>query len=126
MSSQPNSAQLNNTSVLGVLSATVTALGTTVITTAVKSTTLIDKSMNVLIHGVSAAEHIADAGEKRAKIYSDAIVKNGDLAEREGVVRAKLRLIALEKQEAATGATKPKRRVTRKKKAAVRKVAAKK
>lgn len=126
----PNVNQVN-TSILGMSSAVFTSLCTALVTTAVKSNVLIDKTFNVAIHGVSAAEHIADAGEKRAKIYSDAIVKNGSLAERESEIRARLRLLALERQEAATAeatkAAKPKPAIRRTaKKAATKKAASKK
>jgi len=89
-----------NTSIMGMTSAMFTAVAGTVVTTAVKSNTFIDKTFNVLIHGVAAAEHIADAAERRAKIYGDGIVENGKLAERETTLKHQLRLLALEAQEA--------------------------
>lgn len=99
-----NQAPLNpvqvNASILGMTSAMFQAIAATVVTTAVKSNILVDKTFNVAIHGVSAAEHIAEAGEKRAQIYGEGIVKNGALQERETTLKHQLRLLALEKQEA--------------------------
>ena len=100
----PNANQINS-SILGMSSAVFTSLAATVVTFAIKSNVLVDKSFNVAIHGVSAAEFIAEAGEKRAEIYGQGIVNNGALAERETTLKQKLRLHALEKQEKAAKAS---------------------
>lgn len=122
----PNVNQVN-TSILGVGSATITSLLGTIITVAVKSNLLVDKTFNVAINGVTAAEHISEAAEKRAKIYGEGIVANGTLAERETILKSQLRLHALEKQEKAARATikpiKAKPATTRKKKVASKKAA---
>jgi hypothetical protein len=93
-----------NTSIFGMASAVFTSACAMLVTTAVKSNVLVDKSANTLIHGVSAAENVAEAVEKRSAIYSDGIVRNGELAERETYLKSKLRLHNLEKQEAAVAA----------------------
>jgi len=112
-----NASQITAGSVVGMASAVFTSLCAALVTTAVRSNTLVDKSFNVLIHGVSAAEHIAEAGEGRAQIYGKGIVSNGILAERESELKQKLRLYALEAQEVqaqnATQAVKPKPTTTR-------------
>ena len=102
--SNPNANQIN-TSIMGMTSAVFTSLAATIVTFAIKSNTLVDKTFNVAIFGVSAAEHIAEAGEKRAEIYGKGIVANGALAERETTLRARLRLYNLEQQEKATQTT---------------------
>jgi hypothetical protein len=88
-------------SIFGMLSGMFSAISNTVITTAVKGTKLIDKTLNVAINSVSAAENISEAVEKRSKTYGEGIVRNGKLAERETTVKYVLRLRNLEKQEAA-------------------------
>lgn len=90
-----------NTSIFGMASAVFTSVCAALVTTAVKGNTLIDKSANTLIHGVSAAENVAEAVERRSKIYGDGIVRNGELAERETTLKYQLRLANLEKQEEA-------------------------
>jgi hypothetical protein len=95
-----NPAQVN-TSIFGMASAVFTSMCAALVTTAVKGNTLIDKSANTLIHGVSAAENVAEAVERRSKIYGDGIVRNGELAERETTLKYKLRLTNLERQEQA-------------------------
>lgn len=90
-----------NTSIFGMASAVFTSLCTALVTLAVKGDILIGKSANTLIFGVSAAENVAEAVEKRSKIYGDGIVRNGDLAERETTLKHKLRLHNLEQQEKA-------------------------
>lgn len=90
-----------NTSIFGMASAVFTSAAAALVTTAVKGNTLIDKTANTLIHGVSAAENVAEAVERRSKIYGDGIVNNGELAERETALKYKLRLANLERQEAA-------------------------
>lgn len=90
-----------NTSIFGMASAVFTSMAAALVTTAVKGNTLIDKTANTLIHGVSAAENVAEAVERRSKIYGDGIVHNGELAERETALKYKLRLANLERQEAA-------------------------
>lgn len=93
-----NASQVGST-VFGMLSGMFGALSNTIITTAVKSTVLIDKTLNVAINGVSAAENVSEAVEKRSKIYGDGIVSNGKLAERETKLKYLLRLKNLENQE---------------------------
>jgi hypothetical protein len=74
------------------------------VTTALRSNTLVDKTMSTLIHGVSAAENVADAVEKRSKIYGDGMVRNGEIAEREILLKSQMRLHNLEAQEKAVAA----------------------
>jgi hypothetical protein len=88
-----------NTSIFGMASAVFTSVCAALVTTAVKGNSLIDKTANTLIHGVSAAENVAEAVERRSKIYGDGIVRNGELAERETTLKYRLRLHNLEKQE---------------------------
>lgn len=88
-----------NTTIFGMASAMFTSIAAMVVTTAVKSNTLVDKTANTLIHGVSAAENVAEAVERRSKVYGDGIVRNGELAERETTLKYKLRLYNLERQE---------------------------
>lgn len=88
-----------NTTIFGMASAMFTSIAAMVVTTAVKSNTLVDKTANTLIHGVSAAENVAEAVEKRSKSYSDGLVRNGEIAEREGTLRYELRLWHLENKE---------------------------
>ena len=95
-----------NTTIMGMTSAMFTSLAATVVTLAVKSNLLVDKSFNVAIHGVSAAENVAEAVEKRSEIYGHGIVANGALAERETTLKHRIRLANLERQESA-GPTKP-------------------
>jgi hypothetical protein len=92
--------------IFGMISGMFAALSTTVITTAVKATVLIDKCMNVGINSVSALENITDAVEQRSKIYGAGMVSNGELAERETKLKYILRLKNLENQEAKAPATK--------------------
>jgi len=90
-----------NTSIFGMASAVFTSACAMVVTTAVRGNTLVDKLANTLIHGVAAAENVAEAVERRSKIYGDGIVRNGELAERETTLKYKLRLVNLERNEAA-------------------------
>lgn len=102
MSSQPlNPSQVATGGVFAMASAVFTAACSMLITTAVKGNTLVDKTANTLIHGVSAAENVAEAVEKRSKIYGDGIVRNGELSERETTLKYRLRLANLERQEEA-------------------------
>lgn len=94
-------------SIFGMLSSMFAALSATVITTAVKGTKLIDKTLNVAINSVSAAENITEAVEKRSKIYGEGMVRNGALAERESELKHILRLRNLEKQESSVGSVAP-------------------
>lgn len=96
----PNPNQVNTT-IFGMASAVFTSAAAALVTTAVKGNSLIEKSANTLIHGVSAAENVAKAVEKRSEIYGNGIVNNGELAERETTLKYKLRLAALERQERA-------------------------
>ena len=88
-----------NTSVLGMLSAVITSACTALVTTAIKGNEAIAGLFGIVIHAISAGEHIAEAVEGRAKIYGEHLVKNGALAEREGTLKHVLRLKALEAQE---------------------------
>lgn len=99
---QPVNPNQVNTSILGMTSAVFTSVAATLVTTAVKSNTFIDKTFNVAIHGVAAAEHIAAAAESRAQIYAQGVVRNGVLQERETELKHILRLRALEAQELAS------------------------
>lgn len=102
---QPINASQVGSTIFGMISGMFAALSTTVITTAVKGTTLIDKTLNVAINSVSAAENISEAVEKRSKIYGDGIVSNGELAERETRLKYILRLKNLEAQEKSAPVT---------------------
>jgi len=102
MPKQVNPNQIN-ASVLGMASAVFTSLAAAIVTMAVKSNVLVEKGFNVLIHGVSAAEHIAEAAEGRAEIYGQGLVANGALAERETALKHRLRLAVLEAQEISAG-----------------------
>jgi hypothetical protein len=94
-------------SLFGTISAMITALASTVVTVAMQSNVLVQKSSNMLIHAVGAAEHITSAGEQRAKIYADAVVRNGALSEREAELKLLLRTRALEAQELASRVATP-------------------
>jgi len=122
MNQQPQQPPVNvnqvNTSILGMTSAVFTSIAATIVTTAVKANVLVDKTFNVAIHGVAAAEHVARAGEERAKIYGEGIVNNGVLSEREITLKHKLRLYALEQQELAMQETAKPREIQVGKKAA--------
>lgn len=95
----PLQASQIGSTIFGMISGMFAALSTTVITTAVKLTVLIDKTMNVGINSVSALENITEAVEQRSKIYGKGMVSNGELAERETKLKYLLRLANLEKQE---------------------------
>lgn len=90
-----------NTSIFGMASAVFTSACAALVTTAVKGNELITHTANTLIHSASAAENVTAAVEKRSKIYGDAIVENGKLAEREGTLKHQMRLYALEAKEKA-------------------------
>ncbi len=90
-----------NTTIFGMASAVFTSACAALVTTAIKGNALIDKTANTLIYGVSAAENVAEAVEKRSKIYGKGIVDNGELSERETTLKYKIRLHNLEQQEAA-------------------------
>lgn len=91
-------------SVSNVLTAVVAALGHLVVTTAVKSDKLVDKTFDMTINLASAGEQVTGALDKRAGIYSNAIVQSGELAEREHILKQKIRLHALTLQEAEQSA----------------------
>lgn len=93
-----NPAQIN-TSIFGMASAVFTSACAMLVTVAIKSNTLVEKTANTLIHGVSSMENVAEAVERRSKIYGDGMVRNGELAERETELKYKLRLANLERQE---------------------------
>jgi hypothetical protein len=88
-----------NTSIFGMASAVFTSVCAMLVTTAVKGNLVVEKTANTLIHGISAAENIAEAVEGRSKIYGEGMVRNGELAERETTLKYKLRLANLERQE---------------------------
>lgn len=111
-------------SVLGSLSAVVQSLASTIVTTAIKSSTLIDKTGNIAINLAGAGEVITEAAEKRAKIYARAVERNGELSEREGTLKLQLRLSALEAQEAAARLQPKPAASASKKKATAKKAAA--
>ena len=90
-----------NTSIFGMASAVFTSACAALVTTAVQGNTLIQKTGNTLIHGVSAAENEAEAVEKRSEIYSEAIVENGRVAEQENAIKLRLRLHHVTQQEEA-------------------------
>jgi len=92
------------TTMFGMASAVFTSTCAMLVTTAVRSNAFIDKSMNVLIHGVAAAENVAAAVEVRSKIYGEGMIENGKLSEREILLKTKMRLANLEKHEAAVAA----------------------
>ena len=94
-------AQQINLNPLTVISMCVTALGKMLVTTAVKADQVVDHSGNGLVHLASAFEHTTRAVDGRSEIYANAIISNGDLAEREHAVKAKIRLMNLETQEAS-------------------------
>ena len=85
----------------GMLSNMVISLTTTVITTATKATVFIDKSMNIGINMASAGENITNAIDKRSASYGAGMVRNGELSERASSLQYRIRLMNLEKQEAA-------------------------
>jgi len=95
-----NPAQIN-TSIFGMASAVFTSMASVLVTTAVKGNVLVEKTANTLIHGVAAAENVAEAVERRSKIYGDGMVRNGELSERETELKYLLRLANLERQEEA-------------------------
>lgn len=96
--SAPNVNQVNS-SIFGMASAMFTSVAAAVVTTAVQSNRFIDKTFSVMVHGVSAADNVASAVERRSQIYGEGIVRNGELAERETTLKYKLRLHNLEEQE---------------------------
>lgn len=102
----PNPNQVN-TSVLGMLSAVITSVCSIIVEASVQGNILIHKTLNVAIHVVSAGEHIAEAVEGRAEIYGHGLVANGELAERETLLKSKLRLANLEAQETAAATPTP-------------------
>jgi len=89
-------------SIIAAITMVFAALSKTIVTVAVKSDVLIDKTFSTAIHGVGAAEHIAKAVEDRAEIYGTALVSNGSAAEREHALKLKIRLHGLEAQEKAS------------------------
>jgi hypothetical protein len=104
--SVPNPNQIN-TSVIGMFSAMLSAVFATIVTTAVRSNDLVNKTFNVVINGMSAAEHVSIAIDKRAEIYGKGLVDNGVLAERETLLKQKLRLAVLEQQEISARTPQP-------------------
>jgi len=98
MKTAKEQTMLLNTSVLGVFSAIIRAIGSTI----VKGSAALDTTLDVAIHGVNAANHIASAVERRAEIYGDGMVANGVLAEREITLKHMHRLRALESAERVT------------------------
>jgi len=99
MNTTKQHAEQINGSVLTMISAVISAMAAMIVTTCVQGNRFVGKFFNVAIHGVSAAEHIARAGEERAEIYGQSIVNNGVLAQREMVIRHRKRLVAVENEE---------------------------
>jgi hypothetical protein len=83
------------------LSAVLTSTCAMLVTAALQSNKFIDKFFSTMIHGMSAADNIAEAVEKRSKIYGDGVVANGEISEREILMKSRMRLHALERQEQA-------------------------
>ena len=96
-----------NTSVIGMFGAMLNAIFSTVVTTAVRSNELVNRTFNVVINGMSACEHISIAIDKRADIYGKGLVEGGVLSERETLLKQKIRLAALEAQELSARTTQP-------------------
>jgi Mg-chelatase subunit ChlI len=95
-------AQVQQVSVnpIAVISAVITALGAMTITAANKSNLILNNVGDVGVFGTSALARVTKAVDERAEIYGTAIVANGSLAEREHAVKGRMRLRALERQEA--------------------------
>jgi len=107
VSTTPNPNTIN-TSLLGMLSAVIASFAQAFVTTAVQGNVAIEKLFKVVIHGLSAGEYIAKAGEKRAEIYGASIEKNGTVAEREQELKHQLRLKRVEDNEKPVAVGKPK------------------
>jgi hypothetical protein len=104
-----------NINPLTVMSMCITALGKMLVTTAVKGDQVVDHAGNALVNLASSADHVTRAVDGRSEIYANAIIGNGDIAEREHTLKAKIRLMNLETQEASmsaakTAASKPQRK----------------
>ena len=82
-----------------VVSAVITAIGAMSITAANTSNELLSVNGRSLINLSNAGEKMTSAVDKRADILGTAIVSNGELAEREHAIKARMRLRALERQE---------------------------
>ena len=104
-----------NLNPLTVLSMCITALGKMLVTTAVKGDQVVDHAGNALVNLASSADHVTRAVDGRSEIYANAIISNGDLAEREHTLKQKIRLMNLETQEASMSAAKKPQRKTRSK-----------
>jgi hypothetical protein len=85
----------------------LSAIFSTVVTTAVRSNDLVNRTFNVVINGMSAAEHISIAIDKRSEIYGKGLIEGGILSERETLLKQKMRLSILEAQELAARTHKP-------------------
>ena len=108
-----NQAQVQQVSVnpVAVISAVITALGAMTITAANKSNEVLSNTGDILVYGTSAGARVTKAVDLRAEIYGNAIVANGEIAEREHLVKARMRLASLEDQEAQMlSQTKPARK----------------
>ncbi len=88
---------------LTMASLVITAVGKMIVTAAVKSDKVFDNVGDVAVYGTSALARVAKGVDARSEIYANAIVINGELAEREHTVKHRIRLRALEEQEAAHG-----------------------
>lgn len=97
-----------NLNPLTVASMVITALGKMLVTTAVKGDAIVDHTGNALVNLASSADHVTRAVDGRSEIYANAIISNGDLAEREHTLKQKIRLMNLETQEASMTAAKSK------------------
>ena len=83
-----------------VVQAMIAALGHMAITIANKSDVFVEKLGNNLINTASAGEHMTKALDSRAAIYGAAVVSTGELAKREHEIKQRIRLFALEREEA--------------------------
>lgn len=97
-----------NLNPLTVMSMCITALGKMLVTTAVKGDQVVDHAGNALVNLASSADHVTRAVDGRSEIYANAIISNGDLAEREHTLKQKIRLMNLETQEQSMSAAKAK------------------
>lgn len=93
-----NPNQVNST-IFGMGSAMFTSLAAAIVTTAVRTNELVDKSFSGLVHIASAGDNIANAVEKRSEIYGDAIIRNGELSEQEQTLKYEMRLHNLKEKQ---------------------------
>jgi Mg-chelatase subunit ChlI len=96
----PEQVQQVSVNPIAVISAVITAIGAMTITAANKSNLILNNVGDVGVFGTSAAARVTKAVDQRAEIYGTAIVNNGQIAEREHLVKSRMRLANLERQEA--------------------------